>query len=187
VLVHALELRGGGLALVDAGWNTDELEARMFDFLADSGVPEDRLPDLSFAPMAMKSMVTMAGADVAFEVARDIELPGWSLRTIWTPGRSPGHVCFFSEEHTLVISGDHVLPGITPNISVHIQQFSNPLGDFLGSLLKVQNLGTEEVLPAHEYRFSDLQSRLEGIITHHADHLEEIEQVLTGQPGSTAW
>lgn len=252
VLVYALELDGGGVALVDAGWNTDEawsalndglaeaggsiadvravmvthihpdhyglagrvrdesgawiglhpadavmlesrygdtdeLVANMFRFLADSGVPEDRLPDLALASMAIKSMVTMAAPDVLFEDGKEIELPGWSLRTIWTPGHSPGHVCFFSEKHKLLISGDHVLPRITPNISVHAQQISNPLGDFLASLLKVQNLGTEEVLPAHEYRFADLQSRLEELIAHHADRLAEIEQVLADHPGSTAW
>ena len=252
VLVYAFELRGGGVALVDAGWNTDdawsalsdglavaggsisdvravmvthihpdhyglagrvrqasgawiglhpadavmlesrygdtdELVADMFRLLADSGVPDDRLPDLALASMALKSMVTMAQPDVLFEDGEEIDLPGWSLRTIWTPGHSPGHVCFFSEEHKLLISGDHVLPRITPNISVHTQQFSNPLGDFLQSLLKVQNLGTEEVLPAHEYRFSGLQNRLEEIIAHHADRLAEIEQVLADHPGSTAW
>jgi glyoxylase-like metal-dependent hydrolase (beta-lactamase superfamily II) len=252
VLVYALELDGGGVALVDAGWDTDqawkalsdglaaaggtmgdvravmvthihpdhyglagrvreksgawiglhpadavmlesrygdtdELLANMFHFLADSGVPEDKLPDLAFASMVMKSMVTMAEPDVLFEDGKQIELPGWSLRTIWTPGHSPGHVCFYSDRHKLLISGDHILPRITPNISVHTQQFPNPLGDFLESLLKVQNLGTEEVLPAHEYRFADLQGRLEEIIAHHADRLEEIEQVLTEHPGSTAW
>ena len=252
VLVYAFELRGGGVGLVDAGWNTDdawavlndglataggsitdvravlvthihpdhyglagrvreasgawiglhpadavmlesrygntdELVANMFRFLADSGVPDDRLPDLALASMALKSMVTMAEPDVLFEDGGEIDLPGWPLRTIWTPGHSPGHVCFYSEEQRLLISGDHVLPRITPNISVHAQQFSNPLGDYLASLLKVQNLGTEEVLPAHEYRFSGLQSRLEEIIQHHADRLEEIEHVLAEHPGSTAW
>ena len=159
----------------------------MFRFLADSGVPDDRLPDLAHASMAIKSMVTMAEPDVLFEDGREIDLPGWPLRTIWTPGHSPGHVCFFSEDRKLLVSGDHVLPRITPNISVHAQQESNPLGDYLDSLRKVQGLGTEEVLPGHEYRFSDLDGRVEEIITHHSDRLDEIEQVITEHPGSTAW
>ena len=252
VLVYALELTGGGVALVDAGWDTDEawaalsgglttaggsisdvravlvthihpdhyglagrvreasgawiglhpadavmldsrygnsdqLVADMFGLLAESGVPEDRLPDLAFASMAMKTMVTRAEPDVLFEDAEEIELPGWSLRTIWTPGHSPGHVCFYNEERKLLLSGDHVLPRITPNISAYAQHAPNPLGDYLESLLKVQNLGTDEVLPGHEYRFSDLPSRLEEISAHHAERLEEIEQVLTAEPGATAW
>ena len=137
--------------------------------------------------MAVKSLVTMAEPDVLFEDGKDIDLPGWPLRTIWTPGHSPGHVCFYSDDRRLLISGDHVLPRITPNISVHSQQIANPLGDYLDSLRKVDGLGTEEVLPAHEYRFSDLSSRLEEIAAHHAARLEEIVQVLRDHPGSTAW
>jgi glyoxylase-like metal-dependent hydrolase (beta-lactamase superfamily II) len=167
--------------------NTDLLVENMHRLLVDSGVPEEKLPDLALASMAIKSMVTMAVPDVLFEDGKDIDLPGWPLRTIWTPGHSPGHVCFYSEDQRLLISGDHVLPRITPNISVHTQQPSNPLGDYLESLLKLQNLDTEEVLPAHEYRFSDLSSRLDEIISHHGDRLEEIEKVITDHPGSTAW
>lgn len=252
VLVYAFELDGGGVALVDAGWNTDEAWATLGDGLAmaggsisdvgavlvthihpdhyglagrireasgawiglhpddaimlkarygdtdqllenmtrllvDSGVPADKLPDLAMASMRLKTMVTMAEPDVYFEDGKSVELPGWNLRTIWTPGHSPGHTCFYSEDRRLLLSGDHVLPRITPNISVHTQQPSNPLGDFLASLLKVQNLGAEEVLPGHEYRFSDLAGRLDELIQHHADRLDEIESVLRDHPGSTAW
>jgi glyoxylase-like metal-dependent hydrolase (beta-lactamase superfamily II) len=251
VLVYALELRGGGVALVDAGWNTeeawsalsdglataggsmsdvravmvthihpdhyglagrvreasgawiglhpadavmlesrygdtDELLANMSRFLSDSGVPADKLPDLTAASMGIKSMVTMAVPDVLFEDGETIDLPGWSLRTIWTPGHSPGHVCFYSDDRRLLISGDHVLPRITPNISAHTQ-VANPLGDFLASLAKLEGLPADEVLPAHEYRFADLQSRLKEIAAHHADRLDEVEEVITGRPGSTAW
>ena len=252
VLVYALELDGGGVAIVDAGWDTDEawgaltsglataggsvsdvravlvthihpdhyglagrvreasgawiglhpddavmLDSRygdtdalldaMFHFLADSGVPEGKLPDLAFASMVMKSMVTMAAPDVLFEDGQVVDLPGWPLRTIWTPGHSPGHVCFHSVEERLLLSGDHILPRITPNISVHAQQFPNPLGDYLESLAKLRDLGSDEVLPAHEYRFADLDGRIDEITAHHADRLEEIVDVVRAHPGSTAW
>ncbi|HEV3265506.1 MAG TPA: MBL fold metallo-hydrolase, partial [Acidimicrobiales bacterium] len=167
--------------------DTDELLENMNRLLVDSGVPSDKLPDLTMASMRLKAMVTMAEPDVFFEDGKSVELPGWSLRTIWTPGHSPGHTCFYSEDRRLLLSGDHVLPRITPNISVHTQGPSNPLGDFLASLLKVQNLGAEEVLPGHEYRFSDLAGRLDELIQHHADRLDEIEHVLADHPGSTAW
>jgi glyoxylase-like metal-dependent hydrolase (beta-lactamase superfamily II) len=252
VLVYAFELSGGGVALVDAGWNTDdawvalndglaaaggsisdvnavlvthihpdhyglagrvreasggwiglhpsdavmlesrygdtdELVAKMITLLVDSGVPEDKLPDLALASMAVKSLVTMAPPDILFEDGKTIDLPGWPLRTLWTPGHSPGHVCFYNEEQNLLVSGDHVLPRITPNISVHSQQVQNPLGDYLESLLKIQGLAPDEVLPGHEYRFSGLEDRVNEIIQHHHDRLDEIEQILTEHPGSTAW
>jgi glyoxylase-like metal-dependent hydrolase (beta-lactamase superfamily II) len=252
VLVYALELDGGGVAIVDAGWDTDEawgaltsglakaggsvsdvravlvthihpdhyglagrvreasgawiglhpddavmldsrygetddLLHRMIAFLADSGVPEQKLPDLAFASMALKSMVTMAKPDVLFEDGTMVDLPGWPLRTVWTPGHSAGHVCFYSAEQRLLLSGDHILPRITPNISVHAQQFPNPLGDYLESLAKVRDLDSDEVLPGHEYRFADLAGRVDEITIHHAERLEEIVDVVRRYPGSNAW
>jgi glyoxylase-like metal-dependent hydrolase (beta-lactamase superfamily II) len=167
--------------------DTDELLAHMRVLLEEAGVPPLKLPDLNLASMMIRSQVTMAEPDVLFEDGRTVDVPGWDLRTVWTPGHSPGHVCFYSGTHQLLLSGDHVLPRITPNIGVHTQQFPNPLGNYLESLLKVQNLDVEEVLPAHEYRFADLKSRLDQIIVHHADRLAEIERHLGEQPGLTAW
>ena len=53
-----------------------------------------------------------------------------------------------------MLSGDHVLPRITPNISFHPQAGPDPLGDFLTSLDKVAAYDVDEVLPAHEHRFA---------------------------------
>lgn len=166
---------------------TDDLLARMREFLEEAGVPPMKLPDLNMASMMIRSQVMMAEPDVLFEDGERVDIAGWDLKTIWTPGHSPGHVCFYSDEHRLLLSGDHVLPRITPNIGVHSQQFPNPLGNYLESLLKVHNLDVDEVLPAHEYRFADLEARLDEIIIHHAERLTEIERLLRENPGLTAW
>ena len=167
--------------------DVDSLLVRMRTFLAGAGVPTELLPDLNLASMVIRDMVTMAEPDIAFEDGTILELPGWDLRTIWTPGHSPGHVCFHSESRRLLMSGDHVLPRITPNIGVHVQQFPNPLGDYLESLLKVRDLEVDEVLPAHEYRFANLPARVRQIAHHHEDRLTEIEALLQQRPGISGW
>ncbi|MDA8314770.1 MAG: MBL fold metallo-hydrolase [Actinomycetota bacterium] len=252
VLVYAFELSGGGVGLVDAGWDTDEAWGALQDGLAvfgarpgdvravvvthvhpdhygladrvrrssgawiglhpadaallkdgpagaegliramralleHAGVPEQTLPDPSEASTQAHTLLSMAQPDVLLDDAQMLELPGWDLRVIWTPGHSPGHVCLYSDDQRLLLSGDHVLPRITPNISFHSPQVPNPLGDYLESLARMRALAPDEILPGHEYRFSDLRSRVTEIERHHAARLAEIEHALDRQPGSTAW
>ena len=66
-----------------------------------------------------------------------------------------------------MLTGDHVLPRITPNISYHPQSGPNPLGDFLDSLDKVAAEDVELVLPAHEHRFVGLTGRVDALKAHH--------------------
>jgi glyoxylase-like metal-dependent hydrolase (beta-lactamase superfamily II) len=166
---------------------SDDLVDRMKGLLEISGVPADLRPDLAVASMDIRSLVSMTEPDVLVEDGQKLDLAGWDLSTVWTPGHSPGHICLYSDQHRLLLSGDHVLPRITPNISFHSQQIPNPLGDFLASLAKLRALDPEEVLPAHEYRFSDLDGRLGDLEQHHADRLKAIEEVLAERPGITVW
>jgi glyoxylase-like metal-dependent hydrolase (beta-lactamase superfamily II) len=137
--------------------------------------------------MEIRSLVSMAEPDILLDDDQRLELAGWDLRTIWTPGHSPGHICLYSDRHRLLLSGDHVLPRITPNISFHSQQDANPLGDYLDSLARMRTLDPDEVLPAHEYRFADLGARLDEIERHHAARLQAIEEALAERPGVSAW
>jgi glyoxylase-like metal-dependent hydrolase (beta-lactamase superfamily II) len=167
--------------------DTDDLVARMDHLLAAAGVPDDKRPDLARASMELRSMVTMAKPDRLLDDGVHLNLPGWDLRTVWTPGHSPGHICLYSDRHRLLLSGDHVLPRITPNISYHSQQFANPLGEYLDALEKVRVLDPEEVLPAHEYRFTDLSGRVDDLQRHHADRLTEMSAIVAERPGISAW
>ena len=122
------------------------------------GAPDEELDTLKNAAMPVRPLVDPVVPDVLLEDGARPEVPGWDLTAIWTPGHSPGHLCFYEARHELMLSGDHVLPRITPNIPFHPQAGANPLGDFLTSLDKLEPYEVEEVLPAHEYRFFDLQS-----------------------------
>lgn len=112
---------------------------------------------------------------------------GHPLRAVWTPGHTPGHLCFHHETAGLFLSGDHVLPRISPNITKHPNQDGDPLAQFLESLERTGSLTVTEVLPAHEYRFAGLRERTDALRAHHAARLDEVLRAVDQRPGATTW
>jgi glyoxylase-like metal-dependent hydrolase (beta-lactamase superfamily II) len=178
--------RADAALLVGRYVETDQMVASMTDLLEISGVPDELVPDLAGSSMQIRSFVRMAPPDRFIEHDEVVELKGWDLRAIWTPGHSPGHLCFYSASRRLVLSGDHVLPRISPNISVHSQQIVNPLADYLESLTLVRDLDCDEVLPGHEWRFSGLADRVDQLHEHHRARLDEVRTALAAGP-LTCW
>ena len=102
---------------------------------------------------------------------------------IWTPGHSDGHICLFRERDGVFLAADHVLPRITPNVGLYSEyDRSNPLGDYLNSLLKVANLPARIVLPGHGDPFPNLAGRVQEIIDHHAEREMQILALLGDRP-----
>jgi len=165
----------------------DGLLGDMRDHLLECGVPVSEMDQMRGASMPVRGFVNAVYPDVLLEDGERPDVPGWDLRAVWTPGHSPGHLCFYDTKRKVLMSGDHVLPRITPNISFHPQQTSNPLADFLEAIDKVAALDVDEVLPAHEYRFRNLAARIVQLRGHHEHRLAEIRSALARQPGATAW
>src|SRR3954470_8784914 len=80
------------------------------DVLQAAGAPEDELPGLGEASMAVRAFVDAVDPDVLIEDGDKADIPGWDVRAIWTPGHSPGHLCFAVPDLRLMLTGDHVLP-----------------------------------------------------------------------------
>ncbi|GAA3678087.1 MBL fold metallo-hydrolase [Nonomuraea antimicrobica] len=164
----------------------DTLVRRERALLRRCGVPELTLDELAGASMMIRHVVSMARPDRLVEDGDDLGLPGWDLRAVWTPGHSPGHLCFVSPSRRVLFSGDHVLARITPIVAVHPQSGPNPLADYLDSLAAVRKLEVDEVLPAHEYRFLELAERVDAVMAHHDARLAEIERVVGAAGGGVA-
>lgn len=111
--------------------------------------------------------------------------PGSSLVAVHTPGHTPGHVCFHDTDREVVLTGDHILPRITPNISPSPAQTDDLLAWYLDSLSAMSELQAQEVLPAHEYRFIGLAERIRGLRAHHEKRLAEVMTALHAGPGAT--
>ena len=128
--------------------------------------------------MPVRGFVDTVEPDVLLEDGARPDLPGWDLVSIWTPGHSPGHLCFASAERRLLMSGDHVLPRISPNIGLQPQAAGPPLAAYLRSLELVAAYDRAEALPAHEYRFHGLADRVRMLLAHHERRCEEVIAIL---------
>ncbi|HJR25737.1 MAG TPA: MBL fold metallo-hydrolase [Acidimicrobiales bacterium] len=111
--------------------------------------------------------------------AEVVTLAGREWVSLHTPGHTADHLCLYDPVEGVVLSGDHVLPTITPHISglvaVSGESGGDPLTEFFLSLEKVADLpGVRQVLPAHGHPFDDLASRAKEIRQHHEERLETL-------------
>jgi glyoxylase-like metal-dependent hydrolase (beta-lactamase superfamily II) len=106
----------------------------------------------------------------------EFDVGGRSWRVIVGTGHAPEHVSLFCEELRVLISGDQILPRITPNITLPgSQPTTNPLDDYLTSIDRFRQLPEDTlVLPSHILPFQSLHKRVEQLQRHHADRLGEI-------------
>lgn len=102
---------------------------------------------------------------------------GRPWRAVHTPGHTLDHLCLHDPEHGIFISGDHVLPTITPHVP-GVGAGDRSLGDFLASLdAAAATPDVQLVLPAHGLEFGDLKQRVDDIKHHHLERLEVLSRV----------
>jgi glyoxylase-like metal-dependent hydrolase (beta-lactamase superfamily II) len=164
----------------------DDLLERIVAWLRDAGAPASELEAMRDASMAMRKVVVVAPPDVLLSDGDRPDVPGWQLVAVHTPGHTPGHLCFYEERTGLLLSGDHVLPRITANVSVNPQSGGDPLGDYLASLERLRKYADSPVLPAHEWRFEGLGGRIDAIAAHHEERLEATAALVAGG-AETVW
>lgn len=123
-----------------------------------------------------------------FRIVREgdtISSGDYSFRCIETPGHSPGHICLYEANKKILVSGDHILDTITPNIGFWLE-IENPLKEYLASLDKVHPLDVAVVLPAHRNVFKDHRQRIAELKEHHRARTNQILAALDGA-GKTAF
>lgn len=150
-----------------------------------NGVPPDELPKLQMASVEMAKFVAPTLPDITLYGGETISSGTFNFHVLWTPGHSPGHISLYEPSRKVLISGDHILPNITPIIGLHPQSNPNPLSDYLNSLEQVKELKVELVLPGHEHPFTGLKQRAQQIIRHHKQRNLEILRVLNTTPKTT--
>ena len=158
--------------------DTDSLRAKTDAWLHTHGMPEYEQSVLSKKQLGLLSLESMVTPDQIVLGGEHLRLGRFDFEVISTPGHSEGHICLYEHTCRILLSGDHVLPNITPSVCLHLQSPGHPLADYLSSLDRVAALPAELVLPVHGEPFRDFSGRVNAIKTHHEERKAEMLAVL---------
>ncbi len=158
------------------------LEAEMERWLRIHGVPEDAIMPFVRASEEILDRVNVAAPDQEVTGGERIAAGPLEWEVVWTPGHSAGHICLYERTRKLFLSGDHILNPITPAVGLHAESMGNPLADYTSSLRELKDFDVELVLPAHGDEFYGFRERIDELLAHHEERLQEILGILRGGP-----
>ncbi|MDE8586066.1 MBL fold metallo-hydrolase [Arthrobacter sp. NQ4] len=142
------------------------------------GVPHGRVAEAAMTPEGLLHMRQLADPDRRLGDGDSLSVAGRTWRIMETPGHTPGHICLWDDNGELVLSGDHILPRISPNVSLEIRGDTDPLRQNIASLRRIAGNDHYEVCPAHEYRFRGVGHRARVLEEHIAERSREVLHVL---------
>lgn len=164
-------------------WEEDSLDSLKENY-ALAGIPSDSAAAMientrEFIPRVKP----YPKVDHFFEEGESVQIGKLAYEVLFTPGHSNGLVSLYNAEKSLLLSADHILPRITPNISYWFHGDPNPLKSYMESLERVKDLEVQLVIPSHGSPFYGANGRIEEILSHHHVRLEEL--LLSIKDGST--
>ncbi|MHA6258848.1 MBL fold metallo-hydrolase [Sporosarcina sp. CAU 1771] len=144
-----------------------------------AGIPPDMATYMINNTAEFKPLVTpYPTVDQYFEEGQEVLIGNHKYEVLITPGHAEGMVCFYNAEKNVLLSADHILPRISPNISYWFHGDPNPLKSYITSLKKVRKLDVDYVIPSHGQPFYGANNRIDELLAHHEERLEETLDVI---------
>lgn len=148
---------------------------RLRRFLVEGGVGAERLDHLMDLYLISKHLYTSQAVDFTYEASG---MRVGEVELTHVPGHCPGEVVMRLDD--VLLSGDHVLPDISPHQSPEVLAAYTGLGRYLESLrhLKPIAASIRITLGGHERPIEDLAARLEAIESFHRERLDLVDRLL---------
>ena len=97
-------------------------------------------------------------------------------------GHAPEQATLWCLDEPLVLSGDQIIPSISPNLGVYATEpEADPVAEWLESCARLAKLAREDhlVLPGHKLPFTGLPVRMAQLIDNHYGALERLKSHLS--------
>ncbi len=147
--------------------------------LLDHGLPGEQLAELEAESRRSRARVRPAARVTPLHAGERVRLANRDWEVLWLPGHADGHLGLWQPGERLLIAGDAILPRISPNVGLYAYSRPDPLGDYLDTLRKLQELAPARSVVGHHGPFlEDTAGRAEELLAHHAGRLDLVRGVL---------
>ncbi len=174
VLIHEKDVASSHAFADRQGHDLDELRV----FLERNGLTPADAKSFLAQELPFRRFVADFEPDRTLQGGEELVVGDFVFEVVWTPGHTPGHVCLYEKNRKMLMTGDHVLPTITPNVSLERRSAGNPLATYIESLAKIEALDVEVMLPAHEWDIDWFKRRIAEIRAHHDERLEHMMEAV---------
>ena len=160
---------------------------QQIDFWRRAGMDEDRLAQRA-AERPWNTADVVHPLPLGYRRLRDgqaLRLGGRGWTVVTGEGHAAEHLTLWSDSDNLVIGGDQLLPGISPNLGVYpTEPGADPVGDWLDSCARMAARAEERhlVLPGHKLPFTGLPQRLAQLAENHESALRRLARALAQSP-----
>lgn len=157
----------------------DRPSAQSMHFYTRAGMPAEMLAKRATErPFNFADVVApMPLGFTRVDEGQTLTLAGRRWRVHLGQGHAPDHITLWSEEDALVIGGDQLLPGISPNIGVYpTEPEADPLTEWLEATARFLPHARDDqlVLPGHKLPFTGLPFRLQQMAENHHEALARL-------------
>jgi glyoxylase-like metal-dependent hydrolase (beta-lactamase superfamily II) len=149
------------------------------------GVPAARREEVLAAARRPVASGDPVHVDVPLDDGDRLDVPGWNLTVLATPGHTPGHLCVVDAESGTAFVGDHVLPRQHPGPGLGGPTAENPVEEYLHSIERLGGLRLRRLLPGHDRVIDSPAERLAAIRAHHLRRRRHVVELAASS--DTVW
>ncbi len=106
------------------------------------------------------------------------EIGDYQFTVLDLKGHTPGHIGFYEANKGFILSGDTVLDPMTPNITYWGENEPNILQSYISTLSRLKELNLNLMLATHRKPIDTPNQRIDELIEHHQERLQEIIDVM---------
>jgi len=175
--------------LIKHYWKSENSFDALDALFRENGMPNDMVKETMGSVNDIIRFTSPHAELTTLKAGQVVTIGDFDYQVILTQGHSDGHICYYNVNHGVLLSGDHLLPEISSNISLwpqtDVYPNPNPLDNFLHALDSIRSLNCKLALPSHGKPFSTIEERISQLEAHHEARLQEIKSC-TGA-GATAY